>query len=181
MKKIYIKNINDIKENEYVINLVKYSDNEMKKISLKAWSLLSEILLKEYSVELTKDNIHYNDCNKPYLKNSNIYFNISHSRNLIAIIIDEKECGIDIEYIDYSKDISKICKRVLSNKEQKLLKFKINKYKYFYKLWTKKEAFYKKQGSGINYKQLNNDIKYENIKSYIVKNKNEKYYVSFSK
>ena len=80
----------------------------MNEISLKAWSLLSKILLEDYNIKLSKEILKYNNFNKPYIKDNPIYFNISHSNKYIAIIICDKECGIDIEYVDYMRDIKKL-------------------------------------------------------------------------
>lgn len=181
MKKIFIENINNITPNKKLINLVKYSDKRMEDISLKAWTFLNDILYENYGITINDEDIIYNENKKPYFKNNKIFFNISHSKELIAIIIDVKECGIDIEYIDYERSIDKIAKKVLSKKEQKKFKYKFNKHKYFFKMWTKKEAYYKFLGIGINYNQLSEDIKYSNIKSIFLKYNNENYYISFSK
>lgn len=181
MRMIYINNIKDIEINNELQNLISYTDDNMKEISLKGWSLLSNLIYEKFNIKLSKDIIKYNEYNKPYLENENIYFNISHSKDLIAIVISDKECGIDIEYIDYEKDLSKIIKKVLSKKERFIYKFKINKHKYFYKLWTIKEAYYKALGTGIKYNQLHENVSYNNIKSYIYKDNNKKYYVSVTK
>ena len=181
MRKIYIENINNIKINNDLIDIISYTDDKMKEVSLKGWSLLSYIIYKKYNMKLTKDMICYNDNKKPYFKDSKIYFNISHSKDLIAIIIDNKECGIDIEYIDYNKQLDKLALKVLSEKEINKYNIKKDKHKYFFKIWTKKETYYKYFGTGINYKELSSDIKYNRIKSYIVKNAKDKYFVSFTK
>jgi 4'-phosphopantetheinyl transferase len=125
MRKIYIENINNIKINNDLIDIISYTDDKMKEVSLKGWSLLSYIIYKKYNMKLTKDMICYNDNKKPYFKDSKIYFNISHSKDLIAIIIDNKECGIDIEYIDYNKQLDKLALKVLSEKE--IIKYNIKK------------------------------------------------------
>lgn len=181
MKKVYIENIDNIIVNNDLIDVITYTDGKMKDVSLKAWSFLFKIIYEKYNIKISKAMIYYNEYNKPYLKEKNIFFNISHSKDLIAIIVDDKECGIDIEYIDYNKNIDKLINKVLSQSEIKKYNKRINKHNYFYKLWTKKETYYKKIGTGINYKELSSEMNYDNIKSYIIKNKTDKYYVSFTK
>ena len=36
---------------------------------------------------------------KPFFKDSDIYFNISHSRNIWACLVGRSCCGLDIQYI----------------------------------------------------------------------------------
>lgn len=181
MKKVFIESIDNIIINDEMLDLVSYSDINTKKISLKAWSLLKQKLKELYNISINKDNIIYNEKGKPYLKNNNIYFNISHSKDLIAIIIDNKECGIDIEYIDYDRKIDKLISKVLSTEEQKEFNNAIDKYEYFYKIWTIKEAYSKYIGTGISFSTLVTEQQYTNIISYIYKDKNNKYYISETK
>jgi len=181
MRKVYIEKAENIIENTNLLKFITYTDSEMKTISLKAWSLLSQILITEYQLDIEKEIIIYNKYKKPYIKNSNIYFNISHSKNLIAIVIDNKECGIDIEYIDYKRDIDKLKHKVLSNKELKIYNSVKDKHKYFYKMWTKKEAYYKTIGTGIIVSELSQEQKLSNTRSYIYIDKKDKYYISTTK
>ena len=44
---IYIKNISDIQVDNSLLNIISYTDKTMNEISLKAWSLLSKILLSK--------------------------------------------------------------------------------------------------------------------------------------
>lgn len=181
MKKVFIESIDNIIINDEMLDLVSYSDINMKKTSLKAWSFLNQKLKELYNISIDKENIIYNEKGKPYLKNDNIYFNISHSKDLIAIIIDNKECGIDIEYIDYERKIDKLIPRVLSPIEQLKFNKAVDKYEYFYKIWTIKEAYLKYIGTGISFSTLATEQQYTNIISYICKYKKNKYYVSETK
>ena len=93
MKKIYIKNISDIQVDNSLLNIISYTDKTMNEISLKAWSLLSKILLEDYNIKLSKEILKYNNFNKPYIKDNPIYFNISHSYKYIAIAVTENTCS----------------------------------------------------------------------------------------
>ena len=44
--------------------------------------------------------------------------------------------------------------------------------------WTKKEAYYKALGTGIVYNELNKSIEYDKIKSYIIEDNDDKYYIT---
>lgn len=81
---------------------------------------------------------YYNYNGKPYLKNSNIYFSISHSIDKVACVISDKIIGLDIEKIrDYDINL---------NKE---LKINANNNRDFFINYTKKEAYLKKNGLAL--------------------------------
>lgn len=178
MYKLYYKNINSIIENKNLESIIKYNDPQMKIISLKGWSFLEDILLKEYNIIFDVNDIYFNEYKKPYLLNQNLFFNISHSKDMIAIVISDMECGVDIEYIDYNRDVDKLKNKVLSKKELNIYIIRKEKIKYFYSIWTKKEAYFKKRGKGIELNMLNKDIPLEGIVTKIINNDNNKYSIS---
>lgn len=175
MKKIKIENINNININFDLCE--KLFQNEKNEISLKAWTLLSEVLKKE-NINLTDEEIVFNEYQKPYLLSKKVYFNISHSKSAIAIIISDSECGIDIEYLDYNKKL-KCINRILNSKEQEEYNNSDDKVLYFYKQWTIKEAYFKYLGTGIKLKDIQLDIENKNIKTEEITLNNEKYVVSY--
>lgn len=88
----------------------------------------------------------FNSNQKPYLKNSKLYFNLSHSGNYVAMAASDTEIGIDIEQIlPYSKEIAQKC---FVPKERKWLEEQKNDAS-FYKLWTAKESIMKAAGKGL--------------------------------
>jgi 4'-phosphopantetheinyl transferase len=106
------------------------------------------------SSEPEKVKISVSDKGKPAILSNmyNIYFNISHSENLIVIAICKgKEIGVDIEIIRTDRNIASISKHYFNYNE------KVNfeniedslKLLYFYYLWTFKEALLKAQGVGL--------------------------------
>lgn len=91
---------------------------------------------------------------KPFLKYSNIQFNISHSRNMACYVVTfNNKVGIDIEFHDNTLDIMGISELVLTQKEVALLRSFSTKERYeaFYTLWTRKEALVKAIGEGLSY------------------------------
>ena len=104
-----IKNINDYNKddvNNFYIEIPKLKKDRIdkyKNYESKARSIVAEIIFSEL---LSKKNISYNsleyynnEYGKPYLKNNNLFFNISHSFDYVITIISNKEIGIDIEKI----------------------------------------------------------------------------------
>lgn len=174
MIKIKIESINSININKKLCN--KLFNEEKSEITFKAWSLLNELLIEE-NIDLFNEDIFYNEFGKPYLLSKKIFFNISHSKSLIAIIISDKECGIDIQFIDYSKDHIKYVNKLLSIEELEQYKIQEDKISYFYKQWSKKEAYFKYIGTGIKLKNLN--IEVDNIKTEEITINDEKYVLSY--
>ena len=82
--------------------------------SLFTWYTLYNIFLEEYNLQLNDFNLSFANS-KPALLNSKYKFNISHSHEAIAIIISDKECGIDIQK-EFIKPL--IAKKVLNYKEK---------------------------------------------------------------
>lgn len=91
-----------------------------------------------------------NKYKKPYLKNSKYYFNLSHSKNKIALVIDSFPVGIDIECIeDFEYDL---IGSIFTQEEQNYLNIFTNneeKNIEIFKLWTQKESFVKCIGKGF--------------------------------
>lgn len=178
MYHIYVKNYQEI---SIITNtfISKYSDSKMKEISLKAWSYLYQILINDFNINIKDINIIYNEYNKPYLINNKIYFNISHSYDIIAIIISDKECGIDIEYIDESREIDKVISKIFSKPELFQYQNTNDKITYFYEIWTKKEAYFKMLGTGIQLKRLNCERDLQNVNTQIIQDNKQKYCLSY--
>jgi Phosphopantetheinyl transferase len=93
-------------------------------------------------------NVKTAEHGKPYLANSDLHFNISHSRRYVVCAIAEEEVGIDIQF-HRKGDIDKIAKRIMSATEWQAYQEADDKTKYFFDLWAKKESYLKFTGEGI--------------------------------
>lgn len=182
MEKIFLKNINELNidiKSDYIFKYIsKYTNEKNIEVSSKAWSYLISIFKQQFNIDISNNEILLNEYNKPYIKNLNYFFNISHSKNLVAIIISDKECGIDIEYINknYNQDI---IYKVLSQNEIKYYNSCKNKINYFYSMWTKKEAYFKKIGMGINYKLLKEENDLSQVESKLIIDNDDEYILSY--
>jgi 4'-phosphopantetheinyl transferase len=100
--------------------------------------------------------IHYTPLNKPFLPESyeqNIQFNLSHSEDLMAVAIArDVAVGIDIESTSYPQEELDLAREFLSPKEiLKLDKIpELQKKDAFLNAWTRKEAYLKAVGKGID-------------------------------
>ena len=92
----------------------------------------------------------FESLGKPFfLYNNKLHFSISDSKQYIAIVLNDKRVGIDIEYLRENK--KEIAKRNFHPKEVEYLdKYVGNEYdQAFTQLWTIKEAYVKMTGAGI--------------------------------
>jgi 4'-phosphopantetheinyl transferase len=97
-------------------------------------------------------NFGVTDLGKPFIKNSNLFFNVSHSKNqaLLAISIDA-EVGVDIEYMKDLQDAITFSNYSFSEQEKAMV-FKnqqIDK-DVLFTFWTFKEAYIKATGTGLS-------------------------------
>ena len=139
-------------------------------------TLAGKILLLKYLKKNTKynlDNIFFTKYNKPYIKNFNLNFNISHAgRYAIAVFGEYEQLGVDIEDSINNIDIDDF-KSVLSDYEFDKIKNSKSKLEDFYTLWTTKEAVLKADGRGITEKI--EDVIIEGDKAFFNK---KKYYLN---
>ena len=102
---------------------------------------LLEIALKEEKITSYKISESING--KPYIDNSNIFYNISHKNKMVGLIISDSEVGLDIEYID-TENIKResTLKYFFTEKERE----SITNNEELLALWTKKESYIKLNG-----------------------------------
>ena len=154
MNKLFILNtveLNDKNIFEYCFNkmpeerkekILNFHFEKDKKLSLGAGVLLYEGL-KDFGVN--SKEIMYNKNDKPYLKNNEIFFNISHSENIVICAFSDKEVGVDVEKINhFEKDV---INRVFLENE---INDSQNKDIFYTKLWTSKESLMKYLGTGLS-------------------------------
>lgn len=133
--------------------------------------LLKDVLKNELNI--TNYELTFNKYNKPYLKNRNIYFNISHDKNTTILVISDKEIGVDIEYYTYKESVMK---KYYNEFEQQEIINSNNKEYEFTRIWVMKEAFVKMKGQGISYGLQNVDT--TRLKKQIKLISNEKYIIA---
>lgn len=102
---------------------------------------LLEIALKEEGITSYKISKSING--KPYIDNSNIFYNISHKNKMVGLIISDSEVGLDIEYLDTENIKRKsTLKYFFTEKERE----SITNNEELLTLWTKKESYIKLNG-----------------------------------
>lgn len=107
----------------------------------------TKIAKEKFNIENPK--IVKDENGKPFFKNSNLYFSISHSKNLITVIAEKTPCGIDVEF-KKPKDLQKISNYYGKNFET---------LEDFYRFWTFNEASFKMN-------EKTKDIRFEKFGDY---------------
>ena len=91
----------------------------------------------------------YGEHNKPYINGcDDLFFSVSHSDRCVAIAVDEREVGVDVEKIR-TKDIDKLAERFFSQGEREYIAASSDRSIAFTEVWTRKEAYLKCKGTGI--------------------------------
>lgn len=113
------------------------------------YGMLTLTNTKKQDVKIIKD-----ENGKPHSVNNDIYFNLSHSGKSVYVAFnDDAEVGIDVEEIsEIPHEIIDYC---FHEEEKKIMKSTNHYDKKFFEIWTKKEAYLKMLGIGIN-DNLNN-------------------------
>lgn len=88
---------------------------------------------------------------KPYIsKYPEIFFNVSHSGHYAIMAMSNKPIGIDIELINLNTTFEDTFHYVFNDIEIQFINKAANQTTVFYSLWTRKEAFVKALGKGID-------------------------------
>lgn len=136
-----------------------YFDAEFKSEKGESTALLKKAFDIE-GISSLFDFVSRTDFGKPYVEKENIYFSISHSRNVWLCAFSTIEIGIDLEFFA-DKDFEKIANRFFSENERQYLKENklcvdkncddcgLDYKKSFFDIWVRKEAAAKLSGSGL--------------------------------
>ncbi len=104
---------------------------------------------------------------KPWISlcESNIYFNLSHSNDLVYYAISSEACiGIDIEHVQ-DQELEKDLTTFTLHPEEYEFFANLSSHQrkdFFYRYWSQKEALVKATGSGLAYPLSNIHIEFSN-------------------
>lgn len=120
------------------------------KMSIYSKLLTRVVIQQDLGIRNSDIEIDVSQYGKPFLKNNNeFHFNISHSQNMLAVSFSDKSVGIDVEQM--RKTDLKIADRFFVREEIEYINQFQDKQLYrFFEIWTKKEAYLKYLGVGLN-------------------------------
>ena len=135
---------------EHILRLRRQEDRDR---SLAGEILARSLLRERYGV--TDAQIHRDAAGKPYLPSCDLHISIAHSDGKIACAVSRCPVGIDIERIRPIKRrlLHHVCVEeeigyVLGDRTEELCEDREVLLRFF-EIWTAKEAYFKKQGTGI--------------------------------
>lgn len=159
----YVVNISDIvefsqvsalcgnvsKERQERIARFRYDKDKIR--CLTAELLVRYALASAFDMNDRSVSFQYTENGKPFLRNSDVQFNLSHSGNLVVCAVGRTAVGIDVEKIrqtDYHDIYSSFATseiELMNRTKPDLLADA------FYQLWTLKESYVKFCGIGLLY------------------------------
>jgi 4'-phosphopantetheinyl transferase len=122
------------------------------------WSrLLVRCVLASFLNRDMRDiNFGYRDNGKPFLENSEIQFNLSHTEGLIACSVARRRLGIDVEKVTRGEEVERrwnlLARRYFSTAEKEFLlsQDRASRSTAFFRIFTMKEARVKASGEGLS-------------------------------
>lgn len=150
VKEYILSKLNYLPEEE-ISEVKKYKMKDDKMRTLSGRILLIDLLESYTNLPYYEFKIKRGKYGKPYiktnLKENSIQFNVSHSKNIVMIAFCKcKRLGVDIESIRHVKDYKELAKNFYSVEEFEKVESEID----FLQFWTKKEAYLKALGMGLN-------------------------------
>lgn len=126
--------------------------------------ILADVLKNDYKIEECPEILR-DEFGKPYLKDCELHFNVSHSGEYLVIAISEKPVGIDIQEPKNIRD--GMYRKVVQPEECVLIGE--DRQEDFLRLWTLKESFVKAEGKGLRI----------SMKDYYFEVENDRYFVNY--
>lgn len=111
--------------------------------------VLQEAFRRSFGISYQEDLVEKGEKGKPYYKKDGIFFNLSHTREMVAVACANLPVGVDIEQ---PRKISEAAiKRSCTAMERKILQNVDNPQTEFLKYWTLKESYVKMTGEGMQF------------------------------
>lgn len=119
---------------------------------ISSTQFIEYILKYKYAMSEEQIHIRVGSSGKPFLlNNQGLHYNVSHTKGAIIAIVALENVGIDIERV--RKWNRRIVEKFFTENEQRYILSSESEYvrnTRFYEVWTKKEAFLKWLGTGLD-------------------------------
>jgi holo-[acyl-carrier-protein] synthase len=100
----------------------------------RSHDFLFYVLNRYYGIAASEKDLKKSPCGKLYLEGSAIHFNLSHSKDVVALAVGNSPVGLDVEKMR-DKNFSKVANVYFGNSATDA--------ESFFTLWTKAESFVK--------------------------------------
>ena len=109
------------------------------------------LLLSGYTgVPAAELRFQYMETGKPYIEDSEIAFNVSHSGEWVVLAIGRnRNLGVDVEKVRREMDVTAIASRYFTPEEAALIESSEDAHALFFHHWSRKEAYIKAIGSSL--------------------------------
>jgi len=122
-------------------------DSQSAKIQKVIAYLLLRKALEDVEIDHGNLDFSYTVHGKPYFRELPIEFSISHSNEIVAVVLDQTEVGLDVEKL---REVNpRLVNKVFSLKERKKFSNHLLDKNIFCKAWTIKESYTKCLGEGL--------------------------------
>ncbi|MBQ8796874.1 MAG: 4'-phosphopantetheinyl transferase superfamily protein [Oscillospiraceae bacterium] len=124
----------------------------MKSEKARLRSLAGELLAQRLltGLGIVNAQLHRKENGQPYLTGCDLHVSISHCEDLVVCAVSSQPVGIDVQRL-VPIDLA-IARHVCVEQERQYLFAPADRdqqMERFYEIWTAKEAYFKKQGTGI--------------------------------
>ena len=129
-------------------------------------AILRQVLSMYLKIRPEKIEFEIGKNGKPYLVNTDLQFNLSHSGDFLLIAVTKKnEIGVDVECVRKKQDFLSLAERFFTTSEYEAIKklSSENQVAAFYRCWTRKEAFMKATGLGLSFGLSEFEVAVENL------------------
>ena len=127
---------------------LKFKFEQGQRLCVLAYRLLKQGLREAYGI--TENPIfEYNEHGKPFIEgHPEIHFNLSHCKEAVACVISDQPVGVDVESVRSFND--SLVHYTMNEDEIREIESAEDRAVAFIRLWTKKEAALKLEGTGIS-------------------------------
>ena len=146
------RNYTHFLSSDELLRAQRFRSDRDRRTFLYARTTLKRLLSRYVNCDPQELSIAYNTHGKPYLKNCDLKFNLSHSRDAVFYAFSmDREIGIDVESLDRKADYLGLAKRFFTRDEAEFLESVPGglRASFFFRLWTSKEAYVKARGKGL--------------------------------
>ncbi|MCI6714590.1 MAG: 4'-phosphopantetheinyl transferase superfamily protein [Lachnospiraceae bacterium] len=157
---MYIADVTILQDEEIYKQLYAHLDEERRvktdrfrfpkdrRLSVGAGALLIYALQKE---NVGNVSIEVKPTGKPYLAGKeNLFFNLSHSENMVMCVVADKEVGCDVERrTEFDRALASYVMTKQELQQIYGLDSEAEQQEMFFRLWTLKESYMKATGFGI--------------------------------